>query len=102
MRSNFLRPALILRRTPSGILLGVLCQIAGKQVTSTRSSQPLALLTARNSRARAPQAMNRVRGPSAIPLIRRLRANELDAAFSGQILKAGRGAGLLLPRPGIA
>src|SRR6185503_10659669 len=34
--------------------------------------------------------------------IRRLpNTNGPDAAFSGQILKRGRGAGLLLPRPGI-
>src|SRR5215510_5887097 len=98
MRSNFFRPALILRWTPGAIFSGRLCQIAGRQVISIRSSQPLALLTARNSLASAPQAMNRVLGPSAM-----LRSGaQSDAAFSGRILRAGRGAGLLLPRPGIA
>src|SRR6185295_300191 len=103
MRSNFFRPALILRWTPGAIFSGRLCQIAGRQVISTRSSQPLALLTAKNSLASAPQAMNRVFGPSAITFDSAPpKPMGLDAAFSGKILKAGRGAGLLLPRPGIA
>src|SRR5687768_10128125 len=88
MRSNFFRPALILRWPPGAIFSGRLCQIAGRQVISTLSSQPLALLTARNSLASAPQAMNRVLGPSAIPSIRRpartppSRVKSLSAAGS--------------------
>src|SRR5262249_3740575 len=76
-------PARILRRTPSGIFSGRLCQIAGRQVMVIRSSQPFAALTARNSLASAPQAMNRVFGSSAM-----FRSDAFRVSTSGIFLSA--------------
>src|ERR671919_508809 len=66
-RSWLLRPARILARTASGIRAGVLCSLAGRQVTSM-CDQPFSAIRARTSRASAPQAISRVRGGRVPPL----------------------------------
>ncbi len=63
MRSYCLRPLLILARTSSGMRAGMLCSLAGRQVT-VMCDQPFSAIRARTSRASAPQAIRSVRGGS--------------------------------------